>query len=249
MQVLPLVGDTIHYVNEAYESGKRVLVEGANATMLDLDFGTYPFVTSSNPSIGGVAAGLGLAPSKFEAIIGVVSLTGGFWAGEALICIAQFLLLQCVLFRVGSVCLVFMFWGLTVPAGPAGLLSVCGRSCSLHIPEATARWGLVSAPVAQEPGEAPSGGWLCRQRPTPPGWVRAPTPLRSLGRPLTSCVRWGESMGPPQAARGEWAGWTSPHSNMSPGMLPSSCILWWAGFGRPLPQHLQSLSAEAKVWS
>lgn len=41
--------------------------------MLDLDFGTYPFVTSSNPSIGGVASGLGLAPTKFEAIIGVVS--------------------------------------------------------------------------------------------------------------------------------------------------------------------------------
>ena len=78
------MGDTIHYVNEAYESGKRVLVEGANATMLDLDFGTYPFVTSSNPSIGGVAAGLGLAPSKFEAIIGVVSLTGKLWVGEAL---------------------------------------------------------------------------------------------------------------------------------------------------------------------
>ena len=76
------MGDTIHYVNEAYESGKRVLVEGANATMLDLDFGTYPFVTSSNPSIGGVAAGLGLAPSKFEAIIGVV---GNFCVGEALV--------------------------------------------------------------------------------------------------------------------------------------------------------------------
>lgn len=40
--------------------------------MLDIDFGTYPFVTSSNPSIGGVASGLGLAPSKFQEIIGVV---------------------------------------------------------------------------------------------------------------------------------------------------------------------------------
>lgn len=40
--------------------------------MLDLDFGTYPFVTSSNPSIGGIVTGLGLAPNKFEAIIGVV---------------------------------------------------------------------------------------------------------------------------------------------------------------------------------
>jgi adenylosuccinate synthase len=42
--------------------------------MLDLDFGTYPFVTSSNPSIGGIVTGLGLAPAKFDAIIGVVRL-------------------------------------------------------------------------------------------------------------------------------------------------------------------------------
>lgn len=62
----------MEYINEAWESGKRILVEGANATMLDLDFGTYPFVTSSNPSVGGVASGLGLAPNKYEAIIGVV---------------------------------------------------------------------------------------------------------------------------------------------------------------------------------
>ena len=66
------MGDTVEYINEAWESGKRILVEGANATMLDLDFGTYPFVTSSNPSVGGVASGLGLAPNKYEAIIGVV---------------------------------------------------------------------------------------------------------------------------------------------------------------------------------
>ena len=72
MQVSPFIGDSVEYINEAWESGKRILVEGANATMLDLDFGTYPFVTSSNPSIGGVASGLGLAPSKFQAIIGVV---------------------------------------------------------------------------------------------------------------------------------------------------------------------------------
>lgn len=70
-KVSPFIGDSVEYINEAWESGKRILVEGANATMLDLDFGTYPFVTSSNPSIGGVASGLGLAPSKFEAIIGV----------------------------------------------------------------------------------------------------------------------------------------------------------------------------------
>ena len=72
LQVLPYVGDTVAMINDAYDSGKRILVEGANATMLDLDFGTYPYVTSSNPSIGGIAIGLGLAPNKFEAIIGVV---------------------------------------------------------------------------------------------------------------------------------------------------------------------------------
>ncbi|CAL5221508.1 g3712 [Coccomyxa viridis] len=70
-RVLPLVGDTVELINDAWDEGKRILVEGANATMLDLDFGTYPFVTSSNPSIGGVASGLGLAPTKFQAIIGV----------------------------------------------------------------------------------------------------------------------------------------------------------------------------------
>jgi len=70
--VLPLVIDTIDYLNTAYEQGKRILIEGANATMLDLDFGTYPYVTSSNPSIGGIATGLGLAPNKYGALIGVV---------------------------------------------------------------------------------------------------------------------------------------------------------------------------------
>lgn len=71
-QVWPYVGDSVSMINDSYDSGKKILIEGANATMLDLDFGTYPYVTSSNPSIGGVAVGLGLSPNKFEAIIGVV---------------------------------------------------------------------------------------------------------------------------------------------------------------------------------
>jgi adenylosuccinate synthase len=53
------------------DSGRRILIEGANATMLDVDFGTYPYVTSSNPSIGGVISGLGIAPNRLGAIIGV----------------------------------------------------------------------------------------------------------------------------------------------------------------------------------
>lgn len=66
------ITDTVHYIDEAHAQGKRILIEGANATMLDLDFGTYPYVTSSNPSIGGVIAGLGIAPQKLQTVIGVV---------------------------------------------------------------------------------------------------------------------------------------------------------------------------------
>src|SRR5579871_2338695 len=51
---------------------KRILCEGANALMLDLDFGTYPFVTSSPTSIGGVCTGLGIPPQRIQKIIGVV---------------------------------------------------------------------------------------------------------------------------------------------------------------------------------
>lgn len=67
----PYVADTITMIDESITSGKRVLVEGANATMLDIDFGTYPFVTSSNPSIGGIITGLGIAPRRLGAIVGV----------------------------------------------------------------------------------------------------------------------------------------------------------------------------------
>ena len=81
-------------MNSAYEEGKRILIEGANATMLDIDFGTYPYVTSSNPSIGGVIAGLGLAPNKIECIVGVVRC--GLYMRQLLWCRSEvFCLLQC----------------------------------------------------------------------------------------------------------------------------------------------------------
>lgn len=70
-RVKPFVGDTIEYLNKSYAEGKLILVEGANATMLDINFGTYPYVTSSSPSIGGVIAGLGLSHNKFGDVIGV----------------------------------------------------------------------------------------------------------------------------------------------------------------------------------
>jgi adenylosuccinate synthase len=64
--------DTIEYTNKQFAEGKRILVEGANATMLDIDFGTYPFVTSSNPSVGSVLTGLGVSPRKLRGIYGTV---------------------------------------------------------------------------------------------------------------------------------------------------------------------------------
>lgn len=71
-RILPLITDTIEYTNLAFDDGKKILVEGANATMLDIDFGTYPYVTSSNPSVGSVCTGLGIAPNKLGHIIGTV---------------------------------------------------------------------------------------------------------------------------------------------------------------------------------
>jgi adenylosuccinate synthase len=59
-------------MNAAVDLGKNVLIEGANGFMLDIDHGTYPFVTSSNASIGGICTGLGLPPSKISEVIGIV---------------------------------------------------------------------------------------------------------------------------------------------------------------------------------
>lgn len=70
----PMVKDTINYLYHALKEGRSVLVEGANAAMLDIDFGTYPYVTSSNCSIGGVLTGLGLPPQAIGDIIGVVKV-------------------------------------------------------------------------------------------------------------------------------------------------------------------------------
>ncbi|PPR02053.1 hypothetical protein CVT24_011152, partial [Panaeolus cyanescens] len=68
----PYVIDSVVYMHEAISSGKRVLVEGANALMLDLDFGTYPYVTSSSTTIGGVCTGLGIPPKMIGHTIGVI---------------------------------------------------------------------------------------------------------------------------------------------------------------------------------
>ncbi len=67
----PLVEDTVLTLNRAIEQGKEVLLEGAQGTWLDVDFGTYPFVTSSNTTAGGACTGAGVSPRRLDRIMGV----------------------------------------------------------------------------------------------------------------------------------------------------------------------------------
>ncbi|MBP3966867.1 adenylosuccinate synthase [Paenibacillus lignilyticus] len=67
----PYVTDTSVVLNDAIDAGKRILFEGAQGVMLDIDQGTYPYVTSSNPTAGGVCIGSGVGPSKIQQVIGV----------------------------------------------------------------------------------------------------------------------------------------------------------------------------------
>lgn len=71
-RIRPLVKETVNYLHRAVKEGKKILVEGANAALLDIDFGTYPYVTSSNCSIGGVCTGLGIPPTVIGEIVAVV---------------------------------------------------------------------------------------------------------------------------------------------------------------------------------
>jgi adenylosuccinate synthase len=68
----PYVTDTVLLLNKALESGKTVLLEGSQGTLLDVDHGTYPFVTSSNPTAGGACTGSGIGPTKITRVIGIV---------------------------------------------------------------------------------------------------------------------------------------------------------------------------------
>jgi adenylosuccinate synthase len=67
----PMISDTVNLVHEALDAGQHVLLEGAQATFLDLDHGTYPFVTSSNPVAGGACTGAGIGPRYIDRVIGI----------------------------------------------------------------------------------------------------------------------------------------------------------------------------------
>ena len=87
--IRPMVCDTARLLNEAINAGKSVMFEGAQATMLDLDHGTYPFVTSSSASAGGASTGTGVPPTRIQAIVGVAKayttrVGGGPFPTEAL---------------------------------------------------------------------------------------------------------------------------------------------------------------------
>jgi adenylosuccinate synthase len=71
VQIKPMVCDTAYLLNQMICEGRNILFEGAQGTMLDIDFGTYPFVTSSSAAAGGACTGTGVAPTKISGIVGV----------------------------------------------------------------------------------------------------------------------------------------------------------------------------------
>lgn len=71
-RIIPMIKETTSIVNKAIDEGKNVLFEGAQACMLDINYGTYPYVTSSSPTSAGVTTGAGVAPSRIDTVVGVV---------------------------------------------------------------------------------------------------------------------------------------------------------------------------------
>jgi adenylosuccinate synthase len=70
-RIAPMIGDTVGLVHEALDAGENVMLEGAQATYLDLDHGTYPYVTSSNPTAGGACTGSGIGPRDINRVVGI----------------------------------------------------------------------------------------------------------------------------------------------------------------------------------
>jgi len=88
-RIRPMVCDTAELLNHAIQKGENILFEGAQGTMLDLDHGTYPFVTSSSASAGGACTGTGVAPTRINGVVGIskayiTRVGGGPFPSEAL---------------------------------------------------------------------------------------------------------------------------------------------------------------------
>ncbi len=70
-RIAPMIGDTVALVHEALDVGEEIMLEGAQATFLDVDHGTYPYVTSSNPTAGGACIGTGIGPRDIDRVVGI----------------------------------------------------------------------------------------------------------------------------------------------------------------------------------
>ena len=70
-EIKPYITDTSHYLHQAMAENKTIICEGAQGSLLDVDFGTYPYVTSSTPTSGGACTGLGIGPTKIDHVMGV----------------------------------------------------------------------------------------------------------------------------------------------------------------------------------
>lgn len=71
-KIKPAIIDSAYFLNKEYSSGKKILIEGANGALLDIDHGTYPYVTSSNSTIGGIITGTGIGATKLDNVIGIM---------------------------------------------------------------------------------------------------------------------------------------------------------------------------------
>ncbi|MFH1284210.1 MAG: adenylosuccinate synthase [Candidatus Peregrinibacteria bacterium] len=71
-RIMPMITDTAYLLNQEIKNGKKILIEGANGALLDIDHGTYPYVTSSNSTIGGVVTGTGISANKLKDVIGIM---------------------------------------------------------------------------------------------------------------------------------------------------------------------------------
>ena len=71
-RIKPMIIDSAYYLNQALNNKKKILFEGANGALLDIDHGTYPFVTSSNSTIGGIISGTGVGATKIDKVIGIM---------------------------------------------------------------------------------------------------------------------------------------------------------------------------------
>jgi len=71
-ELLPFIDNTLVYINDQIKAGKSILLEGAQGTFLDIDHGTYPYVTSSNSTSGGACTGSGIAPTRITSVIGIL---------------------------------------------------------------------------------------------------------------------------------------------------------------------------------